>query len=306
MPNIWTHILYGERVAKEAGLEDLIKENRNYFQLGAQGPDPFFYHNFFPGKRKPLTALGNKIHREQCGKFLTNMIRYGVKDKDSKRHAYILGFITHHLLDRSTHPYINYRSGNEGNRHQKLEVIIDTLLMKRWKNVETYKEKVYKELYIGKSLYEPIKEMLTHLIDDTFPEDTHTFPSDYVNRSYQHMIRALKILHDQTGLKNKLLKELVAPFSYQKQVDDVDYLNEKETKWIHPTNDQEESTESFLTLFHKAEVEGIEILSLVDEYWKTGDDNLFALIEDKISDISYDTGKACSLGLENRYFEPIV
>jgi hypothetical protein len=307
LPNVWTHILFGERVIEGAGLEDKVLDAKNFFQLGTQGPDPFFYHNFLPWKTKPVTAIGLKIHYEECGPFLIKMIRHGLQNKnDRKLKSYILGFITHHLLDRTTHPYINYRSGNEGNRHQKLEIIIDTLLMKKWKNIDTYKVPAYKEIDIGPNLYEPINQMLSELIKEFFPEEERNMPSNYVNQSYQQMIRALKVLHDPSGWKNKLLKERISPFSYQKLNDETDYLNEQGSKWLHPTNDKESSVESFLSLFHKAEIEGIQLLSLVNEYWTEGDLSVYEIVKEKIGNVSYDTGKDCTLALENKYFEPIL
>ncbi len=51
------------------------------------------------------------------------------KNRDDQVRAFVFGFITHHILDRNTHPYIHYRAGYEGNDHQKLEVFIDTLMM---------------------------------------------------------------------------------------------------------------------------------------------------------------------------------
>lgn len=306
MPNVWTHILFGEKVAKEAGLEKFASDHKTFYQLGTQGPDPFFYYNFFPWQSKPVAIIGSKIHYEECGPFLSKMIQHGLQNEDPKLRAYILGFVTHHLLDRNTHPYINYRSGNEGNRHQRLEIIIDTLLMKKWKNIDTYKVQVHKEIHIGKALYAPIGRMLSSLIKEVFPTEARDMPADYVNLSYKHMVRALRILHDPYGWKNKLLKDQVSPFSYQKYVDEKDYLNERETKWLHPTNNQEESMESFLTLFKKAVTEGVQILSLIHEYWATSNPTLLSQIEEILGNISYDTGKNCSLGLENKYFEPIL
>ncbi|MFD1735089.1 zinc dependent phospholipase C family protein [Bacillus salitolerans] len=307
MPNVWTHILFGNKVIERAELHNMVEDVRTYFQLGTQGPDPFFYHNYWPWKSKPVTLIGERIHYEQCGPFLMKMIQHGYENKsDSKLLAYILGFVTHHLLDRNTHPYIIYRSGNEENRHQKLEIIIDTILMKRWKNIDTYKVPVYKEIYIGPTLYNPIRSMLSKLIQDTFPKEADTMPADYVNKSYQYMIHALKVLHDPLGWKNRILKKRISPFSYQKNVEDKDYLNEQKTEWLHPTNEDEASVDCFLTLFQNAEKEGVDILTLIWNYWHTGEPECLKTISEKLGNLSYDTGKDCTLMLENRYFKPIL
>src|SRR5699024_11273193 len=74
------------------------------------------------------------------------------KQRDKQMKAYVFGFITHHLLDRSTHPYIHYRAGYEGSKHQKLEVQIDTLMMEKYHRLKTWKAASYKEIDVGFSI----------------------------------------------------------------------------------------------------------------------------------------------------------
>ena len=306
MPNVWTHIIFGEKVANEVGY-DISEDVKPYFRLGAQGPDPFFYHNFWPWKKKPVTEIGEKIHYEQCGSFLMKMIDYAREHpNDKKLQAYIIGFLTHHILDRNTHPYIIYRSGNEGNKHQKLEIIIDTLLMKQLHEVDTWKTPVYKEIFIGKKLYEPIGDMLSHLIDSFFPKTAGKMPNNYIEQAYRDMINALKILYDPNGWKNKFLKEHISPFSYQKQVDDRDYLNLEGTTWLHPTIETEQYNQTFFQLLDQAEDEGMTILTTTQKYWNHGDKNTYQSLKEKLGNLSYDTGKDCTLSLINLHFEPIL
>src|SRR5699024_11620976 len=73
---------------------------------------------------------------KHCGPFLIDLIQVA-KQRDKQMKAYVFGFITHHLLDRSTHPYIHYRAGYEGSKHQKLEVQIDTLMMEKYHRLKT-------------------------------------------------------------------------------------------------------------------------------------------------------------------------
>ncbi|WP_221568814.1 zinc dependent phospholipase C family protein [Alkalihalobacillus sp. TS-13] len=307
MPNVWTHIYFGEVVLKRSGIIDLNEKSEPYFNFGTQGPDPFFYHNFWPWKETSVTEVGDRIHHEHCGDFLLKLIDH-TKERleDAKLTAFTTGFITHHILDRNTHPYINYRSGTKGNRHQKLEIIIDTFMMKKYKNIETWNTPVYKELAIGKKLHEPIEKMLEEKISDTFPELHEKMPAGYVQQSYQHMQKALRVLYDPLGWKNKLLKEKVQPFSYQKHVDDVDYLNESKTPWKHPAQSDEHHEESFMELFENAVDEGTEILTLLKGYWY--DDNMeqYEKLKEKLGNVCYDVGKDLSLRLENKQYEPIL
>jgi hypothetical protein len=307
MPNVWTHIYFGERVLEKTRVIELNQQTKTYFNFGTQGPDPFFYHNFWPWKSSTVTEVGDRIHHESCGEFLLILIEHAKKNlTDEKLVAFTIGFITHHILDRNAHPYINYRSGTEGNRHQKLEIIIDTLLMKKLKGIETWRTPVYKELNIDRPLHQPVIQMLEEAIDSIFPELHGKMPVGYVEQSYVHMQTALRVLYDPFGWKNKLLKERVQPFSYQKHIEPTDYLNEEKTPWFHPAQPEERHDETFMDLLEQADEEGIEILNLLKSYWFEDHDQSFNLIKDSLGNICYDTGKDLSLRLENKHFEPIL
>jgi hypothetical protein len=306
MPNVWTHILYGEKVSLTSPFAEMDESLMSFFRLGTQGPDPFFYHNFWPWQKKPVTELGLKIHYEKCGPFILDLLQEAKISNDEKVKAYVLGFVTHHLLDRNTHPYIIYKSGNEGNRHQKLEIIIDTLLMKKYHDIETWKTPVYKKIDIGKNMYPPIESMMKKIIKKHFKELEMTMPPNYIAKSYRDMKLALKVLFDPLGWKNKLLKKKVSSFSYQRITCTKDYLNENKTTWYFPTNKEESSVESFYDLLKNAENEGETILTLINLYWNQTDLTIPKQLVDKIGNISYDTGKDCTLPLENKHFEPII
>jgi hypothetical protein len=305
MPNVWTHILYGEKLLQEANVS-FNHEEIQLFKLGTQGPDPFFYHNYLPWKKTPVAEVGLKLHYEHCGPVLLDLIQVA-KDSDPKVKAYVLGFVTHHLLDRNTHPYIHYKAGYKGNDHQKLEIIIDTLLMKEERNLETWNTPVYKEIDVGKQLYNPIEKMLATVIKKYYPTTAKKMPKDYVGQSYKHMKQALKILFDPIGWKTKVLKEKVSSFTYQKDFIEKDYLNKEKNTWYHPATKEEESTESFYELFNKAEEEGKQILPTIIAFWNSenSEENLDQL-KRLLANISYDTGKDVALNLENKYSDRIL
>ncbi|MFD1361367.1 hypothetical protein ACFQ4A_06765 [Lentibacillus salinarum] len=55
--------------------------NEAYMKFGAQGPDPFFYYNFWPWiKEEPFNHIGLKLHQEKCGQFLMDLVDKG-KDR---------------------------------------------------------------------------------------------------------------------------------------------------------------------------------------------------------------------------------
>lgn len=306
MPNIWTHILFCEEVLE--GLENsaqFTNEWKNYLNLGAQGPDPFFYHNFLPWKKDTrVNLVGEYLHKEQCGPFLMDLIKDGMKLSTNSK-AYILGFVTHHILDRNTHPYIHYHAGYENNNHQRLEVIIDTIMMKESRNVNTWKVPVYKEINIGPRLDEEINSLLEKSIEKYYGNKLTNLPEQYIQASYSQMKSALRILFDPYKWKNTLFATLVSAFSHQPLKDEKDYLNEEKRTWRHPATNEPQN-DTFLSLYEQAKKEGIEVIQAVLSYWKNPNEANEKHLKTLIDNISYDTGKPVSENLEVRYAEPIV
>lgn len=305
MPNIWTHILFCEDVIDTVGkLHPFSQQIENYMRLGAQGPDPFFYYNFWPWvKDEPVHQVGTSLHTSQCGTFLLDMIE-AAKNKSKEVKAFVIGFVTHHVLDRNTHPYIHFRAGYEGNDHQRLEIQIDTLMMDKYHNLKTWKTPVYKEIDIGRKLDSRITRLLAALINKNYPS-LRRDDDTYIQKAYRDMLLALKILSDPSGIKNKLLGNLISAYSHQPIRNNVDYLNLKHTTWFHPAT-KEPSNKSFIELYNESRVEGIDIVTEVLNYWEKGASYSMEKLKDLIGNISYDTGKPLELGLVNKYSEPIV
>src|SRR4051794_2943005 len=112
MPNIWTHLIYGKQLLIQINKQELISSQNllNLFNLGCQGPDFLFYHHFLPWKKlKYMNELGGLMHQEQCGPVLMEMmlhVREQGKSIIDPEAVYVLGFLTHHVLDRNMHPFI--------------------------------------------------------------------------------------------------------------------------------------------------------------------------------------------------------
>lgn len=301
MPNIWSHLLFGEQVWKKTG-RPMPSDPRPY-QLGCQGPDPLLYHHFWPWQpRTAVVALGSAIHLNHCGPFLRDLIRSAQTDPTFR--DYVAGFLTHHILDRETHPYIHYRSGKGRYKHQELEVCIDTRLAERMAGIRTWKTPVVPRIDIGKRLPD---EWVTHLHDTArrhFPEETETIsPQDWQD-AYRDMKRALRLFFDPWGIKWVLTAGKIAPFRYRPLPTDIDYLNEKRQQWRHPAVPEETHQESFMEMWDTAVKEGVDLLQLTFAYWEG--EAVLSELEEKLGNRSYDTGKNCERGLVNRVFDPIV
>lgn len=303
MPNIWTHMLFCEDVVDTIGISMSKPKHSYILNLGAQGPDPFFYFNFWPWMEDgPVNHIGNLLHTEKCGEFLMDLID-DVSDKSDELKSYVFGFVTHHILDRNAHPYIHYRAGYEGNKHSKLEIIIDTLMMERYKNLKTWKTPVHKEIQLSRKIKIEIAELLHRTIKKHFP-DINQNSSKNIMKAFNDMKLALKLLADPHGWKNKLLHSTVSSFSHQPIVDHTDYLNLEHTTWYHPAT-REPSSKSFIDLYEQARIESIDIMKNVLEFWRKDGTNRKEL-EKVLGEISYDTGLPLSLNRNNKYSEPII
>lgn len=304
MPNIWTHMLFCEDLIDTIGNPNSFSKHEALMKLGAQGPDPFFYHHFWPWlKESHVNKIGSLLHTQECGPVIMEMIQKA-KNKDKPVQAYVFGFVTHHILDRNAHPYINYRAGYEGSNHQKLEVCIDTTLMEKYHNLKTWKVPVYKEINVGRTMNKDAAQLLHHTIKTFFPALPFDNPC-YIQKAYQDMKFALKLLADPYGWKNIFLKSFISSYSHQPIKDEVDYLNLNHTTWYHPATNTP-STDSFLDLYEQAKLEGIEIMSEVIRFWAGNEVTPNEQLQKLVGNISYDTGLPLKMKLTNQYCDPIV
>lgn len=103
MADNYTHRHNAQNALKISGY---TPRNTQAFIMGANGPDPLFYHQIYnPFRRYSLSNLASQMHREKTGLFLQNLFRMAATDAQKD---YCLGFLCHYALDSTIHPYINY------------------------------------------------------------------------------------------------------------------------------------------------------------------------------------------------------
>jgi hypothetical protein len=293
--------LFGQKALKRAGFS--VPANPKAFNFGCQGPDFLLYHNFYPWKRDSrVSNLGNAIHKRHCGPFLMDLIQAGLQHVDMQE--YIQGFVTHHILDRWTHPYIIYRSGDGKYKHQELEIIIDTILALRLEKIRTWKEPVTPHINLGKRLPRSWVRVMKHTARKHFPREAGSITGRDWQRAYRNMLHALRLFFDPYGIKLILTMGAIRPFRYKKPSPSVDYLNESLHAWVHPALPQERHRESFWSLWEKALNEAGSILRTVQACWQG--ENQWTLLKQQIGNLSYDTGKDCEANLLNKAYDPIV
>jgi hypothetical protein len=319
MPNIWTHFLFGRELAGKVGLQEAsaTPELLRTYQFGCQGPDFLFYHRFLPWQSGGMPGMGSAMHSAKCGPFLLDLLDH-VKGKPlrSTETVYVLGFLTHHILDRNAHPYVFYLSGFKKWDHQRFEIILDTLVARKIAGIETWKTPVWKELYAGERLPGNMASVFDRLARHHYKEIAERFGASDWDDAYRDMIRAQKLFHDPTGLKRMLTFGKIEPFLFKKQVAPLDFFNEARAEWRHPSILEERHTESFWDLWNQAIDDGIRVmdaaLRYISEDYADRSPQVEAVgdirqaLEESLGDISYETGKPCSEGHKILHADPMI
>ncbi len=332
MPDIWTHLIAGDRIAQTVVRPEwsaAINNWRAFYDFGCQGPDFLLYYNFWPwSKDKRGHDLGDAIHHEHCGDFFDQVFAHIKSLSGGPTHhpsaAYGLGLLCHWALDRTTHPYIHYISGlyapgdpdlaHLAGNHKRIEAIIDTLLVKDYWGIATDQVPANQRFDLGERLPSCIGDLYRHAIPSVYPEQWRQQAEGFIEKSYCDMMTACRVLFDPSGAKKKVLtwlqrvagghQNLVAYF-YPAQVNPKsDYLNDQHAPWCHPADRAEISHASFGDLMDRAVSDGAALVNDTIAYllgeldrqtWRLG-----------LGNLSFSTGKDCDLQLELKYTQPIL
>lgn len=280
MPDIWTHILCGNKTLEVIDNKELYVEimNRvNIFKLGTQGPDIFYYYRFWKGlDAKGDKVLGRLMHTNRTGEFIINCIKYlkeqGNSDNYLELLSYILGFISHYSLDSIAHPYIYYYAISQSkdksisylqnSYHKKLEIIIDNIYFRENSDLSYEGMSPYKAIDVGFCVPEIITNCMKKEIEYVY---NYNIKKSFINDAYRDMKIGLRLLYDPTSVKSKMAKLLERIFRtpekyscafYPVYVDNnFDYLNNIHKEWNHPNNNYERYKDSFNDLFNAAVLE---------------------------------------------------
>ncbi len=244
-----------------------------YLVFGAQGPD-FCLHSH---RSKPTGLIfGQLLHNEGYGTFVRHLVDYARrlgKTFASPIGEFIAAFTTHAVLDRATHPFINYFSGwvsprNPGseqysNCHAFYERIIDVFVLRVRGDTAITQYDFFSHFDCGDTLPPDLSGAITEAIVSTFPEysnaqkvsrrienayfDTRNFymftnPPDGQNR---------RAAHEMEQGQGKTPSRLLALF-HPVGLPDLDYLNAARAGWNHPGIAEEMHTESFFDLYDRA------------------------------------------------------
>lgn len=325
MPDTITHYLFGLDEAKniaDSPLYKIIKNNRNLYFIGLQGPDPMYYHA--PYKKNNHFGIASLMHQDHTGYFLSSALCFAKKHIDTPElfnpcMSYICGLLCHYALDITCHPYIFYLGGRYNKEdpttlkyqglHKKIEVAIDALLLEEKFNRKAHAFKVHK--HILKDI--PLPEVILNLYDELM-FSIYAIPNGNIifKQSYSDFRNYFKLTYDRIGLKRGLaitalpllpesIVSLAQTFSYHDCVDEfTDYLNTKKSIWLHPVTGNV-YTYSFYDLLKNAHK--LATTLLLGAYAFTQSEISLEELESLLPNLSYLTGLKTSDGRPMQYFK---
>lgn len=312
MADFLTHIILCDevlnRIESRRILEGVMKK-RSLYRLGAQGPDPLFFYNCFPGGGKGLfQGLGGILHRKKTGAFLMHgfkILQNVSYDDDWMDLAiYLTGFICHFTLDRMIHPYVNWAAkqwiwGIDGTpreaTHQQVEMALDVLYWKELKGTHAYKVKTSKLINIGKIWPFGVEIFLKQAFSELYGIE---IGQKELNKILTDFYKGHNLLYDPKGWKKAIINWLDSftgggikppkppyPVTYD---NGIDWANRKKRTWTNPFVEGEihnESVDELLTDI--ADTAAIHINTLFQRILKSEP------IDDLFPDLSYCTGILC-------------
>ena len=328
MPSHVTHMLFAQDVL--AGIHDgsqlATGEWVPYLVLGAQGPDIFFHNQH---RRPTGLAYGSLMHRRGYGRAVAHMWRRAHELDEgfpSWAAAWIIGFASHAILDRHTHPYINSfsgwpESGREETRrfrsmHPFLERLVDVELLRRrearhpneldfatlvcpapepprgWTEIMAY---ALRNSYAKASRDAHLEERLRSAYLDTMGYYRFT---NYVDAHYleQGLAREER---DEIGRR---WLSIVHPPAVPAE---LDVLNLRHREWVHPCSSHELGTESLPDLYERAVVEGTAMVKDLREVWNETPDRAMPVIERAVANWNLSDGRATEHPCTKRHANPL-
>jgi len=289
MPSHVSHLLFAEDCANESGMSSLAERpNRSYLTLGAQGPD-FFYHN---QRRKPSgLTYGSLMHRRGYGTTVSHMARWSWEQQlplESWAGAWVVGFASHAILDRYTHPFINYFSGwvQPGDPHTEryrsmhpfLERLIDVALLRSIRDSHPNSLSFADQADCGEQPPEKWLEMMQTALPATYvAADSDELLRERLVSAYLDTAGYYRFTNivDEKYLREGLSREergeigsrwlsIVHPSSVP---EDVDVLNESHVQWSHPCDETQVYTDSFLDRYETALTQAVEMAGVIADAW---------------------------------------
>lgn len=115
-------------------LQERIKKYLAYFEMGAQGPEIYYYYK--PYNVNNINSYGTELHQTKFKKIVEDSVKRIKEYDDEGALIYLLGVATHYALDSSLHRIINKKVRGK-NEHMLIEADFDHYVISN--HVKKYK-----------------------------------------------------------------------------------------------------------------------------------------------------------------------
>lgn len=322
MPNIITHKIFAEEVLKQIKKKDvhsMIEKYPQIFYIGSNGPDFLFFSHVKPWetyKSHALNRLGSKMHSQHINAFYQTAIECVQSQKDEHikelMSVYLFGHLCHWALDKTTHPYIFYRTGNckgvSSGYHHRFESMMDTMMLDKFYHMSIKEFESYKICEYDEDILKAIARIYVPVAKKVYHQDVKVHDLRKTLDSWKDV---QKMLHDPTNIKYSIVKAVegiiqkpwaISGNIVRPEIDDrYDVLNEERTLWKHPCDETITFCASFMDLFNEAILTAIKV---IDQTYGCIEYNAdIQSVLDIIQDATYDSGM--SGNQEMKFFDII-
>ncbi len=250
MPGFVTHYIFGVNAYRELSdpqARRIIREQRNSFSLGLQGPDLFFY--FMPSSLGFKPNIANIMHKKRTGEFFRRLID-AVSIFDRRKdfeiaYAYIQGFMGHYLLDTHMHPYVYSRVGTSVSKrtlgiHFGLETDIDREVLRHYKGLRQAEFSHASVISLSSHEKNIIARLLNSAILQTYGI---TITTTLIKASMTSFAIESILLADPHMLKHRVISfiekhtvgyGLISPLLINECPHSEDPCNESRSEWVNP------------------------------------------------------------------------
>ncbi|MCL2405702.1 MAG: zinc dependent phospholipase C family protein [Defluviitaleaceae bacterium] len=282
MPGFLTHYIGGQSVLEVVGpkIGSYISPASKLYNLGAQGPDIFFY--YIPGFiTSRIRGIGTQMHESDLGLFFMYMANIIKNSKSPAQRqivfAYVAGFLVHYAIDVHTHGYVYSRTQDthkmqEASKHRHFETSIDVLMLKHTHGTKPGDYKQWQLISPKKVLLRVAAASTSDAIREVY--NRKTTPVD-VYRAMETMAQFTRYLQSSSGRRKRWLgraedmtvgSRIISALVHTQEVtDNYDYLNISNNPWVAPWASQAR-TESFVELFDSAVADAASMIQAVYDY----------------------------------------
>lgn len=148
LPSIYAHTRFAHEAAQAfpEPIRRSIQRFPQLFDVGAQGPDFFFFYQ--PLFQTRMGSLGGWYHNLSGQEFFQRCARHYADAPSEGALVYLYGVLCHYALDSACHPLIVSATAGDAPGHTELETEFDRVLLARDGKNPPHRQNVGKALHL--------------------------------------------------------------------------------------------------------------------------------------------------------------